>query len=777
MGKVKTEIAPRRRNAARRRVISVLAPGETEESHAPGVRTGGTKKPKVFSASALTPLVSSAFQSYPIQLPVLVPRQDRVALALKVDDFVVVDRLSDSDELAPEPWIIRVVVVEEKTVRGTRFVRGQNTILGSASKPNVVYSLGVEIVVPLASCSHIADFAWNGLIYEHYGYKFVEKATPPTVAVAAQHGSCSYFRRDPVPEAPPSPDARRNDPIRWPELRRKTEGRACRGAFDGIQPHDVLLVDRVDTVKAHGRLLRRTTFERELVLEETETSIALDRLVQRECRVRFCPDATDEDVYKLRFAEDLTHVVRAPNPFADPSVFPIAKETEPLTIYEAFAGCGALGMGLESSGLGKVVWGFDIWEVAVRSLRANHPDATILQADVNDILRAIDADDAETLAQYGLKPQAERQPPGVLAGGPPCQGFSELNSFKNGDAAKANNALVASYLSLCDRLRPRFFILENVKSIHEAVVQRSVSALLEMDYQCCMGLLQAGSYGAPQSRTRFILLAAKRGEVLPDLPQPTHCFTERGVSKRLVLGSYGWRTNPKGGEAQPLPSVTVKDAIGDLGPCGEQKYRVDPQNDFQRSVRMGRQGETTFHDKRFMSDDVAARVAHVPRKRGADWRDIPNDEFTDRAGKKMPKLIYVDTSPEQMTKATGHGGVGHVNQQHTLIPYAQVHTGNSHNHYAGSYGRLHDDGYFETTMKLPMPTGKQGLCIMPHEDEVATVRVWARTQGFPDSLKLEGGEIERYNQIGNAVPFALSEALGREIKRAAAMFAARRVEQ
>ena len=51
-----------------------------------------------------------------------------------------------------------------------------------------------------------------------------------------------------------------------------------------------------------------------------------------------------------------------------------------------------------------------------------------------------------------------------MVGGPPCQGFSLLNIYKEKEYSKFKNSLISTYLSYCDFYRPKYFILENVKN-------------------------------------------------------------------------------------------------------------------------------------------------------------------------------------------------------------------------------------------------------------------------------------------------------------------------
>ena len=100
------------------------------------------------------------------------------------------------------------------------------------------------------------------------------------------------------------------------------------------------------------------------------------------------------------------------------------------------------------------------------------------------------------------------------------------------------------------------------------------------------------------------------------------------------------------------------------------------------------------------------------------------------------------------------------------------------------YGRVEWDGYFSTTITNPEPMGKQGRVMHPEQKRlvnlfkcntptndihfrVVSVRECARSQGFPDNYKFYGTTIEKYRQIGNAVPPALGKALGLAIREAA----------
>lgn len=177
--------------------------------------------------------------------------------------------------------------------------------------------------------------------------------------------------------------------------------------------------------------------------------------------------------------------------------------------------------------------------------------------------------------------------------------------FKDADDIKSN--LILTTLSFLDYYRPALAFFENVPgflnySLNAAQVDRYrleggldmgglkllVRALIDMgfvvdvmfsyprliirfksSYQVRYGLLQAGHYGTPQRRIRFFLIAAEEGQVLPELPQPTHEFPAVNPlqikhpeqDNRMAHTIRPIRT-AKGTAAHP--SVTIEDAIGDL---------------------------------------------------------------------------------------------------------------------------------------------------------------------------------------------------------------------
>ncbi len=373
---------------------------------------------------------------------------------------------------------------------------------------------------------------------------------------------------------------------------------------------------------------------------------------------------------------------------------------------------------------------------------------------MNDFLRSIVANEA------GVPKRGEV---GAIAGGPPCQGFSDMNTNKRGETSVNKNYLPATFVSLVDALRPDVFLLENVLSFATyadgSVLRAVVRSLLDFGYRVRYGGLAAGLYGVPQVRRRLVIQAFRPDAPAPTFPIPRYAFAKPGGEANVAPNGHRVRAAPETARYGVLERITVGDAIGDLG---DVAY-LEPTTDFQRRCRDA--PGLTLH-RSSTSEETSARAALVPKKRGADWRDIPNKRVKKADGSYLVPLEYGHPEIEGAPPKRSHGGVGHKRQAHTTIPWSLPHTSARKSNWNGLYGRVDVDGRFETTVTHPYPLGKQGTVLHYDRDRILTARECARSQSFPDGLVLMGDLNEVYRQIGNAVPFALAKEIGRAWRRA-----------
>lgn len=105
----------------------------------------------------------------------------------------------------------------------------------------------------------------------------------------------------------------------------------------------------------------------------------------------------------------------------------------------------------------------------------------------------------------------------LIAGGPPCQGFSMAGRRREGDV---RNQLVHSYIEFISLVKPKMIFFENVKGFTQefkknkekgiAYSKLVLSALNKLGYETEAQLVNFGDYGVPQKRTRFILVGMSR---------------------------------------------------------------------------------------------------------------------------------------------------------------------------------------------------------------------------------------------------------------------------
>lgn len=164
-----------------------------------------------------------------------------------------------------------------------------------------------------------------------------------------------------------------------------------------------------------------------------------------------------------------------------------------MRIVDLFCGCGGLSLGFERAGH-EVVAAYDNWDEAIDVYRLNfhHP---VFKFDLNDVEGA-----ATTIQPYV---------PEMIIGGPPCQDFSPAGK-RNEDNGRGD--LTVSYANIVARVRPEWFLMENVERITQTQkLLDAIAVFRGAGYGLTQTVLDASLCGVPQKRKRFILIG-KLGE-------------------------------------------------------------------------------------------------------------------------------------------------------------------------------------------------------------------------------------------------------------------------
>lgn len=321
------------------------------------------------------------------------------------------------------------------------------------------------------------------------------------------------------------------------------------------------------------------------------------------------------------------------------------------------------------------------------------------------------------LARVGLRP-GELD---LLVGGPPCQSFSTAG--KRGTTQDPRGTLLWHFLRYVDAMRPKFFLMENVRGLlsaalrHRAIASRperggaplapdetpgSVVRLFAEDlrrlstrYHMDCFEVNSVNYGAPQIRERALFIGNRFNDVV-DFPAPTH--GEDRVDEK-IQGNLSSQDAPR-----RLPWVTLRDAIGQLHDPTPTVMDFSPRK------------------KRYL--------ALIPP--GSNWRSLPEDQQRESMG-------------------------------------------------AAWYAKGGRSGWWRRlTFDLPCPTlvtmpnhASTALC-HPTETRALSLREYARIQEFPDAWEFAGTTAERYAQVGNAVPVRLGMVAGQVIAQRLDILRARR---
>ena len=284
-------------------------------------------------------------------------------------------------------------------------------------------------------------------------------------------------------------------------------------------------------------------------------------------------------------------------------------------VISLFSGAMGLDIGLAKAGL-NVVIGQDFDASCVKTMRAN--GHKVLEGDIREI------EPQQLLSLTGL----HIGEPFLICGGPPCQPFSTAG--KRLGINDPRGSLFIDFIRMIDYIRPRFFVMENVKGImsaplkHVPLAERDekdpeqrlgtvldviLSEFNKLGYKTVYGVLDAVNYGVPQFRERFVLIGSRDNEDI-FLPIPTHFQMHQNQE-------YQW---------QSVRSV-IEDLEFDSGECAT------------------------------LSDERLKFLKMVPQ--GGNWRDLPEDiipiamggAYTSGGGKVgfYRRLSYDQPSPTVVT--------------------------------------------------------------------------------------------------------------------------------
>jgi DNA (cytosine-5)-methyltransferase 1 len=375
----------------------------------------------------------------------------------------------------------------------------------------------------------------------------------------------------------------------------------------------------------------------------------------------------------------------------------IRYSSRPIAV-EFFAGAGGLSLGLEQAGF-DVVLAVDRDGYHVATHERNFPYGRAVCESVTELnagkIRALLDSDREI---------------DLVAGGPPCQGFSHMGTR---DVFDPRNSLVEHFVRLVLELRPKAFLMENVPGMQSGSTAEIFRRAIEQwengspQYTITKPVmtLNAADFGVPQNRERLFVLGVRQ-----DLQRQA---------------TYPVRPT----DGQPN-RPTVDEAIGDLPKVKNHAEML--------------QRDWTDYDP---ISTTLSEYARVMRGLAVDPSDYSYPRIWDRSKCTCSSVVRHRPDIASLYAATRPGQMVPGHKLPKLLPDGLAPTlraGSESEH--GSY-------------TAPRP-------VHPHEPRCITAREAARLHGFPDWFRFYPRKWHAYRQIGNSVCPPVGRALGRQVLHA-----------
>jgi DNA (cytosine-5)-methyltransferase 1 len=396
------------------------------------------------------------------------------------------------------------------------------------------------------------------------------------------------------------------------------------------------------------------------------------------------------------------------------------------TYIDLFAGCGGLSLGLHNAGW-KGLFAIEKSPDAFKTLKYNLIDnkdhfnwPSWLPKENIEIDKAIQLhkDNLEK-----LKNKVD-----LVAGGPPCQGFSMAGRRNENDQ---RNNLIKSYINFIKIIKPKILFFENVRGFtlefkknkdkgkeYSTYVE---NALNRAGYFVKGELVKFGEYGIPQKSTRFILVGVRKDLANASKELVETFFSTIEANRHSFLSEKNLTVN-----------TNLKDAISDLLKANGLEESPDTKNFYA-----GIYSKIKSPYQTLMREGVDNQIAdshRFPKHRP----DII--EKFDVILKTCRKNKNIDAKTRERFNI----------KKHTIIP-------------------------LDKNDKSPTITTLPDDYIHYSEPRILTVREYARIQSFPDWYQFQGKyttggklrtqEVPRYSQIGNAIPPLFGEQSGLVLKQ------------
>ena len=392
-----------------------------------------------------------------------------------------------------------------------------------------------------------------------------------------------------------------------------------------------------------------------------------------------------------------------------------------LTYIDLFSGCGGLALGLHNAG-----WqGLFAVEKSADAFKTLYSNQIEKKQNFNwpQWLEKTNHDINDILNKHEEKLKSLKSKVKLIAGGPPCQGFSMAGRRKEDDD---RNKLINSYIKFVELVEPELLFFENVKGFTigfkkgnkrgQAYSTYVVDKLEKLGYDVQGEIVDFSEYGVPQKRQRYILVGSKKGNAEKFFQQIMKNRTDFFKSKKINDVN------------------SLSDAISDLLQSNGTKPSPDTKG-FEAGVY--NKAQSAYQKLMRASKPLTNTIADSHR-------------FAKHKKETIEKFQYILKNSTKNKNISDAIKAKYKMKKRTTVP-------------------LCEDSCTPTLTTLPDDY------IHYCEPRILTVREYARIQSFPDDYEFKAGyttggerrkkDVPRYTQIGNAIPPLFGEQAGLVLKR------------
>ena len=401
------------------------------------------------------------------------------------------------------------------------------------------------------------------------------------------------------------------------------------------------------------------------------------------------------------------------------------------TYIDLFAGCGGLSLGLFNSGEWKGRFAIEKSPDAFKTLNFNLIQ-TKKHFDWPEWLPQSNHDINEVIKSYPKNLKRLRGTIDMVAGGPPCQGFSTAGRRKENDT---RNKLIESYIKFIRLVQPKIIFFENVKGFTQKFDKNKLKGRIysnyvknslrrgskrygSIGYDVHGELIDFSQYGIPQKRTRFVLVGIRKDISVKIAPEQFFIELQKNRKRFLAKKGIGISNN-------------LEEAISDLL---REKEVISPDT---KSFKAGLYNNIDSNYQKLLRGNFTGAIPDSHR-------------FAKHNSETIQKFKYILDFAEKNQTLSKELKERFNLKKRTMIPLS---------------------GKSPTPTITTLPDDFIHYC----EPRIFTVREYARIQSFNDWYEFKGKyttggkqrtqEVPRYSQIGNAIPPLFGEQAGEILNR------------